>query len=66
MCAGAMLQARLTRLVYGAEDLRFGADGTVVNLLNNPDFNHQVRVRRGVLEAETAALLRQFFQDQRR
>lgn len=62
MCAGAMIQARLPRLVYGAKDTRFGAHGSIVNLLDVPDFNHRVAVTSGVLEAEAAALLQQFFQ----
>jgi tRNA(adenine34) deaminase len=65
MCAGAMIQARLGRLVYGARDLRFGADGSVVNIMTAPGFNHQVAVTRGVLEDEAAALLQQFFRELR-
>jgi tRNA(adenine34) deaminase len=66
MCAGAMIQARLSRLVYGAKDSRFGAHGTVVNVLDEPRFNHQVLVTAGVLEAEAGALLQQFFQQLRK
>jgi tRNA(adenine34) deaminase len=62
MCAGAMIQARLERLVYGARDIRFGADGSVVELLSEPRFNHRVSVTSGVLEAEAAGLMRDFFQ----
>lgn len=61
MCAGAMIQARLSRLVYGGPDVRFGADGTVVEVLNLPAFNHRVDVTRGVLAEEAGALLQQFF-----
>jgi tRNA(adenine34) deaminase len=61
MCAGAMVQARLPRLVYGAPDLRFGADGSIVNVLEEPRFNHRVAVTRGVLAEEAAALLQRFF-----
>jgi tRNA(adenine34) deaminase len=61
MCAGAMIQARLKRLVYGAPDLRFGADGSVVSILDLSGFNHRVDVTRGVLEAESAEILQQFF-----
>lgn len=61
MCAGAMLQARLPRLVYGARDTRFGADGTMVDVLGEPQFNHRVQVVRGVLEEEAGALLQTFF-----
>jgi tRNA(adenine34) deaminase len=61
MCAGAMIQGRLQRLVYAARDVRFGADGSVVQVLGVPAFNHQVQVSRGVLEAEAAVLLQEFF-----
>jgi tRNA(adenine34) deaminase len=61
MCAGAMIQARLERLVYGAPDTRFGADGTVVDVLSVPEFNHRVMVTKGVLADEAAGLLQQFF-----
>lgn len=66
MCAGAMIQARLSRLLYGARDLRFGADGSVVDVLNSDQFNHQVSVERGLLESESAALLQTFFRNLRK
>jgi tRNA(adenine34) deaminase len=65
MCAGAMIQARLSRLVYGAKDVRFGADGTVVDVLNTDNFNHQVDVTGGVLSDEAASLIQHFFQELR-
>jgi tRNA(adenine34) deaminase len=65
MCAGAMIQARLPRLVYGARDTRFGADGSVVDVLRAPEFNHRVAITSGVLEEEAAVLLQQFFQELR-
>lgn len=61
MCAGAMIQARLSRLVYGAKDVRFGADGTVIDVLSRPEFNHRVEVVSGVLADEAGALLQEFF-----
>ncbi len=61
MCAGAMIQARLPRLVYGGRDTRFGADGTIVDVLGAAGFNHTVQIKRGVLEAEAVELLQQFF-----
>jgi tRNA(adenine34) deaminase len=61
MCAGAMIQARLERLVYGARDIRFGADGSVVDILADPRFNHRVVVTSGVREDEAAGLMRDFF-----
>lgn len=65
MCAGAMIQARLPRLVYGAKDTRFGAHGSIINVLDETQFNHRVTVTSGVLEEEAAALLQQFFQNLR-
>jgi len=65
MCAGAMIQARLPRLVYGARDTRFGADGSVVSLIRDVGFNHRIVVTAGVLEAESTALLQSFFRDLR-
>ncbi len=62
MCAGAMIQARLPRLVYGAKDTRFGADGSIVNVMRASGFNHRVAVTGGVLAEEAAELLQQFFQ----
>jgi tRNA(adenine34) deaminase len=61
MCAGAMVSARLPRLVYGADDPKAGAAGSVVELLRDPRFNHQVIVTRGVLVEESQALLARFF-----
>ncbi len=61
MCAGAMIQARLSRLVYGARDTRFGADGSIVQVLREPRFNHVVEITNGVLETEAGALLQEFF-----
>ncbi len=65
MCAGAMIQARLERLVYGAPDTRFGADGTVIEVLSEPAFNHRVVVESGLLAAEAAELMQQFFRSLR-
>jgi tRNA(adenine34) deaminase len=61
MCAGAMIQARLSRLVYGTEDVRFGAGGTIVDILGETRFNHRVTVEAGVLADEAAQLLQSFF-----
>ena len=62
MCAGAMIQARLSRLVFAAKDIRFGVAGTVVNILAEPQFNHRVHVTSGILENQAAMLLQAFFQ----
>ena len=61
MCAGAMVQARLPRLVYAVDDPKAGAAGSVVNLLQHPAFNHQVQIVRGVLQAQAEILLADFF-----
>lgn len=61
MCAGAMIQARIDRLVYGAKDPKAGAAGGVVDLFHGARFNHTVAVAGGVCEAECAELLRRFF-----
>ena len=63
MCAGAMVQARLTNLVFGASDEKGGGCGSVVNLVEEPRFNHRVKVTGGVLAEESASLLREFFQE---
>ncbi|NDP40064.1 MAG: tRNA adenosine(34) deaminase TadA [Rhodoferax sp.] len=65
MCVGAMLHARLQRVVYGAPDPKTGAAGSVVDLFANPQLNHQTRVQGGVLAGECAGLLQGFFQQKR-
>ena len=65
MCAGAMVQAQVSRLVYGADDPKAGAAGSVVGLLRDPRFNHQVPVTRLVLAEEAEALLSRFFAELR-
>ncbi|MBI5668799.1 MAG: tRNA adenosine(34) deaminase TadA [Chloroflexi bacterium] len=61
MCAGAMVLARLPRLVYGAIDLKAGAGGSIMDVLRHPKLNHQVEVVPAVLADESAALIRAFF-----
>lgn len=65
MCAGAMLHARVDRVVYGAPDPNTGAAGSLLNLLAEPRLNHQPQVQGGVLADESAALLRGFFKPRR-
>lgn len=65
MCAGAMVQARLWRLVYGALDIRAGCAGSIVDLTRHSHFNHHVEVYAGVLANECAALLDTFFKSLR-
>lgn len=61
MCAGAMVLARLPRLVYAASDPKAGAAGSVLDLLNHPKLNHRVTVEYGLMAEEAAALLVSFF-----
>jgi tRNA(adenine34) deaminase len=61
MCAGAMIQARVSRLVYGADDPKGGAVRTLFEVLSHPKLNHQVEVTSGVLSGESASLLQGFF-----
>ena len=65
MCAGALLHARIARLVYAAPDPRYGAAGSALNLLDSPFANHRTRVVSGVLRREAAALLDEFFAERR-
>ena len=65
MCAGAMMHARLGRLIYGAADPKAGAAGSVLDVLNHPRLNHQMAVTPGVLAEECGALLRGFFRNRR-
>jgi tRNA(adenine34) deaminase len=61
MCAGAIVNARVRRLVYGCDDPKAGAVRTLFQLLDDPRLNHRVEVVPGVLAAESAALLKSFF-----
>jgi tRNA(adenine34) deaminase len=65
MCAGAILHARLTRLVYAAPDPKAGACGSVLAVLNHPQLNHTVDLTTGLLAEESAALLTNFFRARR-
>ena len=61
MCAGAIVQARLKQLVYGAADLKGGATGSVMNVLNTTLWNHKVDVVAGILEEDCSNILKSFF-----
>jgi tRNA(adenine34) deaminase len=61
MCAGAMIQARVERLVYGADDLKGGAVRSCFSMLEHPKLNHSVEVTAGILPDEAAAVLKEFF-----
>jgi tRNA(adenine34) deaminase len=65
MCAGAMIHARLDRLVYAAADPKAGAVGSVLEVLNHPSLNHKMVVNSGELAEESAELLRSFFRERR-
>jgi tRNA(adenine34) deaminase len=65
MCAGAVVQARLQRLVFGALDPKAGAGGSVLNVLEHPRLNHQPVVTPGVLAEKCSAVLREFFRRKR-
>ncbi len=65
MCAGALVHARIKRLIYGADDPKAGAVQSVMQLLNHPQLNHQVEVRSGVLAGRCAELLQTFFKNRR-
>ncbi len=60
MCAGAIIQARIPRLVYGAKEPKFGAHASVLNLFGYP-FNHRVEVETGIMETEISTLMKTFF-----
>ncbi len=65
MCAGAIVQARLKRVVFGASDPKAGAGGSVLTILNHPKLNHQVKITSGVMAADCAELMRNFFRARR-
>jgi len=65
MCAGAMIHARIDRLVFAVADPKAGACGSVLSVLNHPKLNHQIQKDQGILADESAELLRNFFRDRR-
>lgn len=65
MCAGAMIQARIARLVYAAPDPKAGAAGSVLPVINHPRLNHKMEVASGVLEQECSEILQRFFRRKR-
>jgi tRNA(adenine34) deaminase len=65
MCAGALVHARIRRLVYGADDPKAGAVRSVMQVLGNQQLNHKVEVRSGVLAGRSAELLQTFFKNRR-
>ena len=65
MCAGALIHARVKRVVFGATDPRTGAAGSMFNILNTTKLNHTIEIEQGVLENECAHLLKEFFKKKR-
>jgi tRNA(adenine34) deaminase len=65
MCAGAMIHARISRLIYATDDPKAGAVSSVLEVLNHPRLNHQMAVTSGELAEESGALLREFFRQRR-
>ena len=65
MCAGAIVQARITRVVMGTMNPKAGCGGSILNILEMPQFNHQVQVTRGMLEEECTQMLTSFFKELR-
>jgi tRNA(adenine34) deaminase len=65
MCAGALVQARVARLIYGADEPKGGAIRTCLQILDAPGLNHRVAVTSGILAAEAVALVQSFFADRR-
>ena len=65
MCAGALVHARVKRLVYGADDPKAGAVHSVVQVVNHPQLNHRMEVRGGVLAGQCAGMLQMFFRERR-
>ena len=66
MCAGALIQSRIDRVVIGTTSPKSGCGGTLLNILQNPDFNHQAEVMYGVMREECTEILQRFFKDLRR
>ncbi len=66
MCAGALMHARVKRVVFGASDPRTGAAGSVFNILNSTELNHMIHIEHGVLQQECGELLTNFFRNKRK
>ena len=65
MCAGALIHARLAKLIYAADDPKTGACGSVFNLLQTNELNHKVEIEKGVMEDESRSLIQGFFKEKR-
>ena len=65
MCAGAMVHARIAKLVYAVDDQKTGACGSVFNMVQTEELNHNIEIKRGVLEKECQTLIQDFFKEKR-
>ena len=65
MCVGAIMQARMKRVVYGAAEPKFGALGSIIDVSETDGFNHKIEVARGVLADEASSLMKSFFRELR-
>ncbi len=66
MCAGALVLARVKRIIYGADDPKTGACGSVLNIASHKKLNHRIKITRGVLKEECSKILQEFFRNKRR
>ena len=66
MCAGALILSRVKRIIYGADDPKTGACGSVLNIASHRKLNHRIKVTKGVLREECSKILQEFFQSKRR
>lgn len=66
MCAGTILQSRIKKVVYGAKEPKFGALGSILDISNIPEFNHQLEIVSGVMEDKTSEIMKFFFQNLRK
>ena len=66
MCAGALVLSRLERIIFGADDPKTGACGSVINIVNHKKLNHRIKVIKGLLKEESGSLLKSFFKNKRK
>lgn len=66
MCSGAIVQARIKKVIIGSMNPKAGCAGSILNILQMPEFNHQVEIERGVLEEECSNILKDFFKELRK
>lgn len=66
MCAGAMVLARIDKVIYAAEDPKTGACGSVLDITNHKELNHKINIKKGILEEEAGLLIKEFFKKKRK